>query len=172
MKRLRPWARLDRWKSRCMRIVAGSAILARYGAEVPIPMTAGSPVNTCLPIPISGAVATAAEHRALRQFESLSVPRLDHVQRLSLMTIETMIVAVVPPVLNHQIVMLLRQDDDVVRVKVDFHRFTLLVAGVATEARRVAASANKLGRRHPDCRCIRYRHVHQRQNDQRLRPSP
>lgn len=172
MKRVRPWARLNQWKSRCMRIVAGSAILARYGAEIPIPITARSPVNTHFPIPVSGAVTTAAEHRAFRQFESLSVPRLDHVQCLGFMTIETMIVAIVSSVPNHQIVMLLRQDDGVVRVKMDFHRFALLVAGVTTEARGVAPSANKLPRRHPDCRCVRYRRVHQRQNDQRLRPSP
>ena len=135
-------------------------------------MAAGSPVNAHFPIPVSGAVATGAEHRAFRQFESLSVTRLDYVQRLGFMTIETMIVAIVSPVPNHQIVMLLRQDDDVVRVKMDLHRFTLLVAGVTTEARGVAARPNKLGRRHPDCRCVRYRRVHQRQNDQRLRPSP
>src|ERR1043166_4331714 len=102
---MRPGSRLARWKRGGMRIMARRADLPIHRTEVAIPETAGPPMDTRFPIPVSRAMATAAEGRAVDNFQMPAVAGLKQLEIGFVVAIIAVVIAMMTPMSHHDIVM-------------------------------------------------------------------
>ena len=114
-----------------VRIMAVHADLAFNGAGGPFPVASGPAVSPGFPVAIGRPVATAAERRAFRQFDLAPVAGLQQFQILLVVTVKAVVVPVMRPVPHHDVLMFLRNDDILLRIKPQNRRFAFFMAGVA-----------------------------------------
>src|SRR5690348_7403966 len=76
VKRMRPGRRRPGGERRRMRIMARGAHLAVDGTEGPLPIAAGSTMNSCFPVPVRRPVTAAAKGGALDDFQMSAVAGL------------------------------------------------------------------------------------------------
>ena len=134
MEKMRFGSRRARGKRWRMRIVTGGAHLAFNRAQFPFPVTAGTPMHASFPVSVGWTMTTATQGRAFHDFQMPAVAGLEQFQVGLIMAVETIVVAIVPPMRHHNIVMLLWHDDVAFGVQFQFKRLVFFVAGVALEA--------------------------------------
>jgi hypothetical protein len=91
-------------------------------------------MDTRFPVSISRPVAAAAQRRAFDDFQVPPIARLEQLQVGFIMTIKTIVVAMVPAVRHHNVIVLLRDHDISFRIQLQLRRFVFFVAGVAIQA--------------------------------------
>jgi hypothetical protein len=79
-------------------------------------------------------MATAAQRRAFDDFQMPSIASLEQLEVGFIMTIKAVVVAVVPAVRHHNVIVLLRDHDISLRIQLQLRRFVLFVAGIAIQA--------------------------------------
>lgn len=132
---MRPWSWVARWKGWCVRIVAGNARLTVERPEVAAPIATGAPVCARFPITVRRAVAASAERRAVGQFQLASVAGLKDFEISLVVAVEAEIVAIMAPVPHDDVLVLVRNNEDMIGVKTQRRRLLLLVASIAIEVR-------------------------------------
>ena len=157
---------------RRMRMVAGSAFLARDGAEFALPITARSSVNADFPIPISRPVATGAKQSALVPGQQRAVPGFQLIEVHWVVAIEAVVISIIATMPHDQIVVFLRQGHVIAAIDLEFGGLAFLVARVAIQARGIAAGTDKFRRGNPNRRRIGKRGIDQGPGRRRFRFSP
>ena len=114
-----------------VRVVAVHADLTLDGAGGPIPIAAGPAVGASFPIAVGRSVAAPAQWSAFRKLDLAPVARLELFQVLLVVAVETVVVPVVRPVAHHNVLVLLRDDEVVLRVKPQNRWLVLLMASIA-----------------------------------------
>jgi len=131
------WMRAGEWfasrKLWRVRIVACDAILPLEFSWFAAPVAATASMRTCFPITIRWTVATAAQRRAVSEFQFPSIARLEALEIILVMAIETVVVPVVTAMAHFEIRVFFGNDDVVIRVIANRRRLALLVARVAIE---------------------------------------
>ena len=94
------FARGEGWR---VRVMARCAAQARDVALFAVPVTAGSAMHSGFPIAIRGAVATAAQRRAVGEFQLPAIAGLQLLKVRFIVAIETMVVPVVPAVAHGEV---------------------------------------------------------------------
>ena len=107
------------------------------------PVAADPSMNACLPVAISRPMTTRAKFGALGQLEKLAILCLQVVEVLRVVTVEAIVVSIIPAMQHFQVVMLPRQNRVILRVEMRLHRFLFVMAAVAVERGGVATGANE-----------------------------
>ena len=105
------------WDLGAVGIVAVHANLAFDGVRAAVPVAAGPAMGAGLPVAIRRPVATAAQERTLGKLDLPPVASLQQLQVLLVMAVEAVVVPVVRAMFHHNILMLLRDNDVVLRVE-------------------------------------------------------
>ena len=111
--------------------MAGNTVLPRDRAGLPAPIPAGAAVGSGLPIAIGWTVTTAAQPRALGEFQLVAIAGLEHLKIVLVMAIEAEVVAVMAAMPHYNIRVLLWDDDVVIFVETQSRRLDPFVAAVA-----------------------------------------
>ena len=96
------------------------------------------------PVAKGGPVTTAAELTALRKLQLTSVARLQQLQVRLIMTIVTIVVPLMPPVMHHDFLVLLRKDNLVILVIRQRHWFGLVMARVTIKPGNILAGLRQI----------------------------
>ena len=97
--------------------MAVHANLAFHRAGSPVPVATSAAMGSSFPVAIGRPVATAAERGAFRQFDLTPIAGLQQFQVLLVVAVEAVVVAVMRPVPHHNILMLFRDDEVVLRIE-------------------------------------------------------
>ena len=127
-----------------MRIMARGAHLAVNRTEGPLPIAAGSTVNSGFPVPVSRAVATAAQSGALDDLQMAPIASLEQLKVGFIVTIKTIVVAMVPPVRHHDVIVFLGDHHIAFGVKLQLRGFVLFMAGIAIKPRSIAPGSHQV----------------------------
>src|SRR5689334_14093704 len=96
------------------------------------------------PIAKGGAVTTATELRALCKLQLPPVARLQQFQVRLVMTIVTIVVPLMAPVMHHDLLVLLRKDNLVILVIRQRHWFGLVMARVTIKPGNILAGLRQI----------------------------
>src|SRR4051794_13264578 len=108
---MRTRGRLPSRKFWMMRIVTCRAGFAINRAHITLPVTTGAAMHTRVPITISGSVTTTAKSGAVRNLQLLPVPSLQSVEFVFVMAIKANVIAPVPAMAHHDVLVFIRNDD-------------------------------------------------------------
>lgn len=125
-----------------MRIVARGADLAFNGTQLAFPEPAGSAVDPGFPVAVSRSVTAAAEGGAFGNLQVPAIAGLEQLKVAFVMTIEAVVIAMVPAMGHHDVIMLLGDNHISFGVELQLKRLVLLVTGITIQAGSIATGMN------------------------------